>query len=138
MTDTLRVTSPCEERLVALIAEAPRGPRRDGLYALWLVVRSAEALLPPHPVGRTNHRRRLLALEARLGSLALPAPLKRALVAARSHLEPGTAAAASIVLSQLVAPAREVLGPEAGEAVQTAAGDATTPRRHDTANGNGR
>lgn len=138
MTDPLRVTSACEERLVALIAAAPRGPRRDGLYALWLVVRSAEALLPPSPVSRTNHRRRLQALEARLGSLALPAPLKRALVAARSHLEPGTAAAASIVLSQLVAPAREVLGADAGEAVKEAVRNATMPRRHDATMGSGR
>jgi len=124
VTDTLRVTSACEVRLVVLIAAAARGPRRDGLYALWLVVRSAEGLLPPSPVGRVNHRRRLQALEIRLGSLALPAPLKRALVAARSHLEPGTAAAASIVLHQLVAPAREVLGADAGEAVKDAARNA--------------
>src|SRR2546425_3700546 len=31
----------------------------------------------------------------------------------RSHLEPGTPTAAALVLSQLVAPAREVLGAEA-------------------------
>lgn len=120
-TTALRATSEAEERLVALIAAQARGPRRDGLYAVWLVVRAAEALLPPDPVSRKNHRRRLQALEGRLGALALPAPLKRALVAARQHLEPGTAAAAAVVLSQLVAPAREVLGPEAGEAVAGAA-----------------
>ena len=114
-------TSDCEERLIALIAAAERGPRRDGLYAVWLVVRAAEALLPPAPVTRKNHRRRLQALETRLGGLALPAPLKRALVAARSHLDPGTSAAAVVVLSQLVAPAREVLGPAAGEALAAAA-----------------
>lgn len=131
MSPALRVTSECEERLVALVAAAPRGPRRDGLYALWLVVRSAEALLPPDPVGRKNHRRRLQALETRLGSLALPAPLKRALAGARMHLEPGTPVAAVGVLSQLVAPVREVLGAEAGDAVASAARDATTVRRHD-------
>ncbi len=109
-----------EARLVGLVAEAERGPRRDGLYALWLVLRVAESLLPPHPVTLKNHRRRLQALEARLGGLALPAPLKRALAAARAHLEPGTAAAAALALSQLVAPAREVLGSDAAEAVQAA------------------
>jgi len=113
-------TTPAEERLIALAAEAVRGPKRDGLFALWLVVRSAEALLPPRPLSGKNHRRRLQALEARLASLALPAPLRRAVVAARDHLEPGTPAAAASVLSQLVAPAREVLGPEAGEAVAVA------------------
>jgi hypothetical protein len=113
-----------EARLVALAAEAERGPRRDGLYALWLTLRAAEALLPPYPVSLKNHRRRLVALEHRLGGLALPAPLKRALAAARAQLEPGTAAAAALVLSQLVAPCREVLGAEAAEAVFAAARDA--------------
>lgn len=116
-----RATTPCEERLIALVARAQRGPRQDGLFALWLVLRAAEALLPPSPVSGKNHRRRLQALEARLGSLALPAPLKRALVAARHHLEPATACAAALVLTQLVAPAREVLGAEAGDAIAVAA-----------------
>lgn len=113
-----------EARLVALVAEAERGPRRDGLYALWLMLRAAEGLLPPDPVSLKNHRRRLVALETRLGGLALPAPLKRALGAARSQLEAGTGAAAAIVLAQLVAPTRDVLGPEAAEAMSAAARDA--------------
>jgi hypothetical protein len=110
-----------EDRLVALVAAAPRGPRRDGLYALWLVVRAAEGCLPPTPISRRNHRRRLQALAARLGGLALAAPLRRAFAAARAHLEPGTAAAALVALSQLLAPTREVLGPEAADAVAAAA-----------------
>jgi hypothetical protein len=117
----IRATTPTEERLIGLFADAPRGPKREGLYALWLVLRSAEALLPPWPVGPKNHRRRLAALETRLGSLALPAPLKRALGAARHHLEAATPGAAALVLSQLIAPAREVLGAEAGDAVAVAA-----------------
>ena len=116
-----RATTPCEERLIALLAAANRGANRDGLYALWLVLRAAEGLLPPHPLSGKNHRRRLQALQARLGGLALPAPLKRALVAAQHHLEPATPAAAALVLSQLVAPARDVLGAEAAEAVAVAA-----------------
>jgi hypothetical protein len=119
--DHLPGTTPAEERLVALIADAARGPKRDGLFALWLVVRAAEAILPPAPVSAKNHRRRLQALETRLGSLALPAPLKRALAAARHHLEAATAEAAADVLSQLVAPARDVLGGEAADAVGVAA-----------------
>ena len=118
MTPTV---APVEDRLVALVAEARRGPRRDGLYALWLVVRAAEGCLPPAPVSRRNHKRRLQALESRIGGLALPGPLRRAFTAARQHLEPGTAAAAALVLSELIAPAREVLGPEAADAVTTAA-----------------
>jgi len=120
-------TVGAEDRLVTLVAEAARGPRRDGLYALWLVLRVAEGCLPPTPVSRRNHRRRLQALEARLGGLALPAPLRRAFTAARQHLEPGTPDAAAIALSQLIAPAREVLGPEAADAVAAAARSAKRP-----------
>ncbi|HXG95704.1 MAG TPA: hypothetical protein VNJ06_01180 [Gemmatimonadales bacterium] len=115
------MNTPAEDRLVTLIAESARGPRREGLFALWLVVRAAEALLPPAPVSAKNHRRRLQALEKRIGSLALPAPLKRALAAARQHLETATPNAAALVLSQLTAPARDVLGAEAGDAVTVAA-----------------
>jgi len=115
------MSTPAEERLVTLIAESARGPQREGLFALWLVVRAAEALLPPAPMSAKNHRRRLQALETRLGSLALPAPLKRALAAARQHLETATPNAADLVLSQLTAPARDVLGAEAADAVTVAA-----------------
>jgi hypothetical protein len=117
----IRSTTPCEERLIDLIAAAARGPKRDGLFALWLVVRAAEATLPPAPVSGRNHKRRLQALANRLATLALPAPLQRALVAARQHLEPATPSAAVQVLAQLVAPAREILGTEAGDAVAGAA-----------------
>jgi hypothetical protein len=117
----MQATTPCEERLVALIAEAARGPEREGLFAVWLVVRAAEGLLPPAPVSARNHRRRLQAVANRIATLALPAPLARALVAARQHLEPGTPAAAAVALAQLVAPVREVLGADAGEAVAVAA-----------------
>ncbi len=117
----IQATTPCEERLIALLAAAARGPERDGLFALWLVLRAAEGLLPPVPVSPRNHRRRLQALETRLATLALPGPLARALAAARAHLEPATPSAAALVLSQLVAPAKEVLGAEAGEAVAVAA-----------------
>lgn len=116
-----RATTPAEERLIELIAGAARGPEQDGLFALWLVVRAAEGLLPDPPVSTFNHRRRLAALEHRFATLALAAPLRRALLAARHHLEPACPAAAALVLSQLVAPAREVLGAEAGDAVAVAA-----------------
>jgi hypothetical protein len=113
--------SPGEAALVELLAAADRGPVRDGLYAVWLALRAAEGVLPPAPVSLKNHRRRLTALDARLATLALPGPLRRALVAARHHLEPGTPRAAALVLTQLVAPARDVLGPRAADAVGVAA-----------------
>src|SRR5207245_7695803 len=112
-----RAPPAAEERLIGLVADAVRGPKREGLFALWLVVRSAEALLPPRPVSGKNHRRRLQALDARLASLALPGPLKRALAAARHHLEPATPAAAALVLSPFGVPGRGVLGPAEGDAM---------------------
>src|SRR5258708_10595632 len=113
-------TTPLEDRLVGLLAAAARGPKRDGLYALWLTVRTAEGLLSPAPVSAKNHRRRLQTLEHRLGSLALAAPLKRALVAARQHLEPATADAAAAVLRHLVTPAGEALRLQAADAAAAA------------------
>src|SRR3989442_1035227 len=60
-----RATTAAEERLIGLVADAVRGPKREGLFALWLVVRSAEALLPPRPLSGNNQHRRLPALDAR-------------------------------------------------------------------------
>jgi len=31
--------TPAEERLMGLVADAVRGPKREGLFALWLIVR---------------------------------------------------------------------------------------------------
>src|SRR2546429_7370497 len=101
-----RAPPPWEEQLIGLLAAAGRGPARDGVFALWLVLRVAEALVTPQPrpVSSRGHRRRLQALETRLASLALPGPLKRALAAARQHLEPGTPAAAAGAPCPLLGP----------------------------------
>src|SRR5207245_10085801 len=107
---TCRATTRREEEIIVLRAAAGRGPARDGVFALWRVLRAAEALLTPQPrpVSSRGHRRRLQALETRLASLALPGPLKRALAAARQHLEPGTREDAAVVLSALLASTRPV------------------------------
>jgi hypothetical protein len=117
----IRSTTPCEQRLAALLADAARGPEREGLFALWLMVRAAEGLVTPPAPSPRGHRRRLQALEARLATLVVPGPLQRALVAARQHLEPATPAAAALALAQLVAPARDVLGPQVADALGVAA-----------------
>jgi hypothetical protein len=62
----------------------------------------------------------LQALEHRLSSLTVPPPLRRALVAAISQLKDARPETTAQVLSQLVAPAREAGGAEAGEAVAQA------------------
>jgi hypothetical protein len=66
-------------------------------------------------------KRRVAALEQRLSSLSLPTPLRRALSAALAQLKDPDREPATLVLLQLVAPAREALGAEAGEAMARAA-----------------
>lgn len=98
-----------------------RGPKREGAFAIWLTTRTALDLgTLDGPVDRTE-RRRIALLRQRLAPLAVPRPLARGLTGVLSHLEEATPAAARIALAQLVAPARDALGPEAGEAVAQAA-----------------
>jgi hypothetical protein len=103
------------------MGEMPRGPRREGLFALWLTLRVAEdlLLLPPQP--ERGMKRRVAALEQRLTSLAIPAPLRRALIAALAELEEPRRDRVSQVLLLLVAPVREGLGADAAELVARAA-----------------
>ncbi|HSE27516.1 MAG TPA: hypothetical protein VLA95_04755 [Gemmatimonadales bacterium] len=118
--------TPTENRLLDLLAQAVRGPRREGLFALWLVCRVAEGVLLEPPVGDRAHRRRVTALEQRLSSLTLPTPLRRALAGALAELREPRAGAAAAALAQLVAPAREGAGAEAAQAVAEAAARAKT------------
>ena len=113
--------SPPLMSLLGLQRQFERGPKREGAFALWLTVRAAIDLgLNPAPPDKAD-RRRVALLGQRLAPLAVPRPLSRGLIAAISHLEEGTAAGARIALAQLVAPARDALGPEAAEAVAQAA-----------------
>jgi hypothetical protein len=113
---------PAASALLALLPAVGRGPKRGGIFALWLTVRVAQDLLLDPPPADRAHRRRVQALERRLSSLTMPPPLRRALGAAVSQLRDARAAdVAAQVLSQLVAPARETGGPEAGDAVALAA-----------------
>jgi hypothetical protein len=112
---------PAQLELVDLLPRTGRGPRREGVFALWLLLRVAQDLLLNPPIPDRAARRRLASLEARLSSLTLPPPLRRALTAALLHLREGGAPVVPVVLSTLVAPAREAAGAEAGDAVQRAA-----------------
>ncbi len=66
-------------------------------------------------------RRRVALLAQRLAPLAGPRSLGRGLNAALGHLAEATPTSGRIALAQLVAPARDALGPEAAEAVAQAA-----------------
>lgn len=112
--------------LLEVLSGTVRGPRREGTYALWLILRVAEGYLLEPPIPERAARRRLAALEARLSSLTLPPPLRRALTAALTQLKDGAGAAVPGMLSALVAPARDTAGAEAAEAIQRAARAART------------
>ena len=112
---------PAASAILTLLAQTARGPKRGGLFALWLTVRVAQDLVLDPPLQERAQRRRLQALERRLSSLTMPPPLRRALAAAVSQLRDIHPETAAQVLSQLVAPARDTGGSEAGEAVALAA-----------------
>ena len=112
---------PASLALVQLLPRTGRGPKREGIYALWLTLRLAQDLRLDPPLAERAVRRRLAALDSRLSSLTLPPPLRRALTAALQQLKDGGAEAVPVVLSTLVAPARDSTGADAGEAVQQAA-----------------
>jgi hypothetical protein len=121
---------PSARTLVALLPQTGRGPRRDGIFALWLTLRVAQDLFSDAPPAERAHRRRVAALEHRLSSLTLPPPLRRALTAAIAELKGGEPTVAAQVLSQLVAPARESVGSEAADAIAVAARTARTALQH--------
>ncbi len=117
--------SPPAASLVRLMSELPRGPRRDGAFALWLTLRAIEDLTLVPPLPDRPVRRRFAALEARLATLAVPTSLRRALAAAATQLTGAAPPAPGLVLQQLVAPARDTLGRAAAEAIAAAARRAT-------------
>ena len=106
--------------LEALLAKAPRGAARDGLFAVWLTARAARdvQLVPAPPV--RAHLRRLDLLEGRVTRLRLAAPLRRALAGVLDQLREPDARVAGMALSQLVAPVKESLGDGAADALQRA------------------
>ncbi len=120
------MTSDPQNELVDLLARTARGPRREGVYALWLVLRVTVDYLSEPALPERATRRRLAALEARLSSLTIPPPLRRALTALLQELKDGGREAVPVILSTLIAPARESAGPEAADAVQRAARTART------------
>jgi hypothetical protein len=107
--------------LLRAVSVTARGPRREGAFALWLTTRVALDLARDDPPGERAHRRRVTALERRLSSLTLPAPIRRALQGALLQLREGAPDTAATVLAQLVAPARESLGPEPAQLLAQAA-----------------
>jgi hypothetical protein len=117
----MSLLSPAGTALVRLMGDLPRGPRREGVFALWLTLRVAEDLLLVPPPPERASKRRVAALEQRLSSLSFPAPLRRALVATLTELKEARRDRVAQALLLLVAPARDTLGPEASEILARAA-----------------
>lgn len=103
--------------LLDLQHAAERGPKREGLFAVWLLMRVALDIGMAEADGDRADRRRVDLLATRLAPLAVPRPLGRGLSAALGHLEEATIAGARIALAQLVAPTRDSLGAAAADAV---------------------
>ena len=113
--------APTEEHLISELQAAARGPKRNGLFALWLLVRACDGMLPPGCLSERANRRRLEGTKRRLSSLSLPPPLRRAIAGGLRELDAGTNEAAALVLRQMVAPVRDVLGSGTADAVLSAA-----------------
>jgi hypothetical protein len=112
--------SVIQDRLLDAMQSSARGPRQNGLFALWLFVRQCENTLPPHDLSDRARGGRLAALEQRLSSLSLPAPLRRALPASIREIQTGKSDRVAIALQQLTAPSREAIGAPIAEALAQA------------------
>ncbi len=113
--------TPATRGLIDLMRSAPRGPRRDGLFALWLAVHVAEDLGLATGTAERAYRRRVALLEKRISSLALPLALNRGLARMIEGLKNAPAGPAGLLLSGLVGPVREAVGTDAADLVQKAA-----------------
>jgi hypothetical protein len=110
-----------EQRLIAALAAEARGPRRNGIFAIWLFARVAESIVPPDPLRIRAHRKRVALLQRRMTTLSIPPPLRRGLASAVRLVADGTPRAAAMALQQLVAPVRDTLGGPIAEVIATAA-----------------
>jgi hypothetical protein len=113
--------APTEQYLISDLQATARGPKRNGLFALWLFVRVCDGMVPPDCLSEKANRRRLEGLKRRLSSLSLPPPLRRALTGSLREIEAGTGEAAALGLRQMVAPIRDVLGSKTADSVLSAA-----------------
>src|SRR4051812_36629430 len=122
----MSVWDPAASALLDLLPQTGRGPKRGGIFALWLTLRVAQDLVGDSPWQERTHRRRVQALERRLSSLTMPPPLRRALAAAVAQLREARRELVPQMLSQLVAPAKENGGAGGGEG-PSRAGKGTRP-----------
>ena len=107
--------SPTGLALLQIMAGSPRGPRRDGIFALWLTARLLE-----DPMGSDRGRRKRADLLARrISSLTLSPPLRRALTKVLTDLSEGDPEPKAL-LCYLAATARDGLGAEVADVLTAA------------------
>ena len=106
MNDALQDVS---RELINQLEYSERGPQRNGIFALWLLVNTCAGIIGDHPVQEKNHRKRVAALRKRLSSLSLPPQFRKAIAAALHDLNHDSPRA-SLVLGQLATPVRDSLG----------------------------
>jgi len=116
----MSVASPAGLAILGLLRDSDRGPRREGLFALWLVLRVAEDLAEGDLPERGT-RRRVAALERRLSSLTIPPTVRRGLQAALGELKSSAANGATLAILSLVAPVRDGIGADAADTLARAA-----------------
>ncbi len=123
--------SPTARVLVDLMADAPRGPKRDGLFAVWLTLRVVEDLAVEPPHADRAVKRRVSLLTRRLGSLTLPGGLRRGLNGVLAALPEAGAGEAPHLLAQLAIATRDGLGAEIAETVSRGPRGAAPEKRAD-------
>jgi len=111
---------PVENHLIDCLQVTARGPRQNGIFALWLLVRTCDDVLPPTALSGRANRRRLDAMVKRWSSLSLQPGFKKALTRSVCELSTGTDGGVVAALQNLVEPAREYLGQEAASALALA------------------
>ncbi|HET7042484.1 MAG TPA: hypothetical protein VFI13_10715 [Gemmatimonadales bacterium] len=121
--------TPATARLTEAMARVARGPRREGVYAVWLVVRAAEDRSREPPIPPKLLTRQLESLTRRLATLTPPAAIRRGVASALALLAEGGPDAPAAALHQLTAPARDALGPEVADALHAAARAARAPKQ---------
>jgi len=104
--------------LLELMRRLQRGPRREGVFALWMLCRVAWDIAVREQADPRTDRKRVALLEKRLAPLAVPRPLARGLETSLLHLAEGSAEGARLALAQLAAPSRDAIGPEAAEPIE--------------------
>lgn len=111
------VLADSERELLEALAVSRRGPKRNGIFGVWLFLRVCDGISPPDPLNIRAHRKRIRQLELRLSSLSLSPVLRKAISNSFGYLEEGDAAGAARALREVAQPAGDVLGRDVEQAL---------------------